>query len=192
VVSPGAELPAAELDSLFIDIALSVVAGNRLDIYRRRNEPAPAGWALDSEGEPTTNPNAPNEGGTYAPLGDYKGSGLAIVLSTITSFLAGAVFDDQRPGPTGCTNHWFAAYDVAQFVDPTRLTSEVRGVRERIQHNPPKRGFERVSAPGDLENDNAREYMREGIPLEQFTLDELEWVAEHTGVRLPFGSNVRS
>ena len=30
--------------------------------------------------------------------------------------------------------------------------------------------------------------MRDGIPIEQFTLDELEWVAEHTGVRLPFGT----
>ena len=64
----------------------------------------------------------------------------------------------------------------------------MRGVRQRIQSNPPRRGFERVYAPGDLENDNARNYTRDGIPIEQFTLDELEWVAEHTGVRLPFGS----
>jgi LDH2 family malate/lactate/ureidoglycolate dehydrogenase len=188
VVAPGTELPAADAESLFIDIALSVVAGNRLDIYRRRNEPIPAGWALDGKGEPTTDPQAANEGGTYAPLGDYKGSGMAIALSAITSFLAGAAFDDQRPGPTGCTNHWFAAYDVAQFTDPERLTSEVRDVRTRIQSNPPRRGFDRVLAPGDLENENARNYARDGIPIEQFTLDELEWVAEHTGVGLPFGS----
>src|SRR5919202_5727002 len=36
VVAPGAELSAAEAESVFIDIALSVVAGNRMDIYRRR------------------------------------------------------------------------------------------------------------------------------------------------------------
>ena len=188
VVSQEGALAPSEADSLFIDIALSVVAGNRLDIFRRRNEPIPNNWALDSDGEPTTNPSAANEGGTYAPLGDYKGSGLAIALAAITSFLSGAAFDDQRPGAYGCTNHWFAAYDVAQFTDPERLTSEVRNVRTRIQQNPPRRGFERVYAPGDLENDNARAYMRDGIPIEQFTLDELEWVAEHTGVRLPFAS----
>jgi LDH2 family malate/lactate/ureidoglycolate dehydrogenase len=49
-----------------------------------------------------------------------------------------------------------------------------------------------VYAPGDLENENARTYMRDGIPLEQFTLDELEWVAEHTGARLPFRSVAHS
>src|SRR6266567_3260990 len=185
VVPPDDGLSAADADSLFLDIALSVVAGNRLDIYRRRDEPIPAGWALDSDGEPTLDPRAANEGGTYAPLGDYKGSGMAIVLAAITSFLAGAAFDDQRSA-LGGTNHWFAAYDVSQFTDPERLSAEVRGVRERIQRNPPRRGFERVYAPGDLENDNARNYARSGIPYEQFTLDELEWVAEHTGARLPW------
>jgi LDH2 family malate/lactate/ureidoglycolate dehydrogenase len=186
VVEPGRSLASGEADSVFIDIALSVVAGNRLDIYRRRGEPIPAGWALDKHGEPTTDPNAPNDGGTYAPVGDYKGSGLAIVLSLITSSLAGAVFDDQRPRPNGTTNHWFAAYDIRQFVDPTQFVDQVKGVRERIQHTPPRAGFERVYAPGDLENEQARRNLRDGIPLEQFTLDELAWVAEHTGVPLPF------
>lgn len=191
-VEEEGNLSAAEAESLFIDIALSVVAGNRLDIYRRRGEPIPEGWALDGDGEPTTDPSAANDGGTYAPLGNYKGSGIAIALAGITAFLAGAAFDDQRPGPTGSTNHWFAAYDVAQFTDVTRLTSEVQQVRERIQQTPPRRGFDRVYAPGDLENENARNYTRDGIPLEQFTLDELDWVAEHTGVRLPFGTSARS
>ncbi len=187
-IAANGETSPAETESLFIDIALSVVAGNRLDIYRRRGEPIPAGWALDQEGEPTTDPRAANEGGTYAPLGDYKGSGMAIALAAITAFLAGAAFDDQRARATGCTNHWFAAYDIAQFTDPQNLAAEVQGVRARIQQNPPRRGFEHVYAPGDLENENARNYFRDGIPIEQFTLDELEWVAEHTGVQLPFSS----
>jgi L-2-hydroxycarboxylate dehydrogenase (NAD+) len=192
VVEPGQSLSAADADSLFLDIALSVVAGNRLDIYRRRGEPIPAGWALDRDGESTTDAQAANEGGTYAPLGDYKGSGMAILLSAITSFLAGAAFDDQRARPTGTTNHWFAAYDVRQFVDPEHLASEVRAVRERVQRNPPRQGFDRVYAPDDIENDNARNYMRDGIPFEQFTLDELAWVAEHTGVPLTFAHAVSS
>ncbi|MDQ6669373.1 MAG: Ldh family oxidoreductase [Chloroflexota bacterium] len=188
VVAPDAALSPAETESMFLDVALSVVAGNRLDIYRRRGEPIPAGWALDRNGEPTTDPVEANQGGTYAPLADYKGSGIAILLSAINSFLAGAAFDDQRPR-TGNTNHWFAAYDIAQFVDPERFTGEVRGVRERVQRNPPRRGFDRVLAPGDLENEKAQLHQREGIPFEQFTLDDLEWIAEHTGVPLKFRSN---
>src|SRR5439155_24449596 len=110
------------------------------------------------------------------------------VLSAINSFLAGAAFDDQR-APTGSTNHWFAAYDIRQFGDPDKFATEVRGVRERVQRNPPRRGFDRGLARGDLENDSAGNYQRAGIPYEQFTLDELDWVAEHTGVPMKFRSN---
>ena len=171
-------------DSVFLDIALSVVAGNRIDIFRRRNEAIPDGWALDKDGNPTTDPLQATDG-TYAPVGDYKGSGMAIVLAMINSLLAGAAFDDQRPGMYGSTNHWFAAYDIAQFTDAATFTEEAQNVRDRIQSNPPRPGFERVYAPGDLENANVRRNLADGIPFEQFTLDELAWVAEHTGVALP-------
>ena len=124
---------------------------------------------------------------TFAPIAEYKGSGLAIVLSAINCFLAGAPFDDQRTATGGgqifgTCSHWFAAYDVAQFVDPEVFTAEVRGLQDRIHGTTPRAGFERVSGPGEIENEKARRYRAEGIPLEQFTLDDLAWVAEHTGV----------
>jgi LDH2 family malate/lactate/ureidoglycolate dehydrogenase len=75
VVSPAEPLPPSEADSVFLDIALSVVAGNRLDIYRRRGEPIPLGWALDRNGEPTTDPNAPRQGGTSAPWASTRAPG---------------------------------------------------------------------------------------------------------------------
>jgi LDH2 family malate/lactate/ureidoglycolate dehydrogenase len=188
VAPADGSLSAAEADSMFIDIALSVVAGNRLDIYRRRGEPLPTtSWALDKNGEPTTDPSARQNGGSFAPVTEYKGSGLAIVLAAVNNFLAGNVFDDQRVRPEGgqifgTCSHWFAAYDVAQFVDASRFVDEVRAVRDRIHATTPRAGFERVYAPGEIENEKARRHAREGIPLEQFTLDELHWVAEHTGI----------
>ena len=123
-VAPRATRSAGRGRAIFLDIALSVVAGNRLDIYQppRRAASRP-GWALDKNGEPTTDANAANDGGTFAPVGDYKGSGMAIMMSMITSFLAGAAFDDVRDGKIGTTNHWFAAYD----VEPVRRSREVRG-----------------------------------------------------------------
>jgi LDH2 family malate/lactate/ureidoglycolate dehydrogenase len=189
VVSPDEPLPQGETDPVFLDIALSVVAGNRLDIYRRRGEDLPPGWALDRDGEPTTNAAARAAGGTFAPVGAYKGSGMAIVLSLINSFLADGPFDDQRQDASGANipgncSHWFAAYDVAQFVDPERFTANVRALQERVRALEPRAGFERVYTPGEIENGLARKHRAEGIPLEQFVLDDLGWVAEHTGTQL--------
>ncbi|MCC6179546.1 MAG: Ldh family oxidoreductase [Chloroflexi bacterium] len=183
-------LPIGDLDPVFLDMALSVVAGNRLDIYARRGEPIPLGWALDSDGNPTTDARARANGGTFAPIADYKGSGLAVMLSLICSFLSGGLFDDQRwsdeaktVAMSGTCSHWFQAFDVKQFTDLEAFTRNVRETRERIRATPPKAGVAQVFAPGDIENDKARRFHKEGIPLEQFTLDDLAWVAEHVGVQ---------
>ncbi|MCC6179547.1 MAG: Ldh family oxidoreductase [Chloroflexi bacterium] len=188
-VDPSTVLPSGEYDPAFLDMALSVVAGNRLDIYRRRGEPIPLGWALDADGNPTTDARARANGGTFAPIADYKGSGLAIMLSLIATFLGSGPFDDRRwddaynRPQAGTTGHWFQAFDVAQFTDLEQFARNVRETRDRIRATPPKAGVEQVFAPGDLENEKARRYHVEGIPLEQFTLDDLAWVAEHVGVQ---------
>jgi L-2-hydroxycarboxylate dehydrogenase (NAD+) len=187
VVSPDDEFLPGETDPVFLDIALSVVAGNRLDIFRRRGDPIPLGWALDKDGQPTTDAAARALGGTFAPIADYKGSGMAIVLSLLTSFLAGGPFDDQRYDQSGAAlrgtcSHWFVAYDIAQFTDLEQFTAQVRATQERVRNTPPRAGVDRVYAPGDIENARARKWRVEGIPLENFVLDDLQWVAEHTGV----------
>jgi len=188
VVDPEKKLPSGDYEPVFLDMALSVVAGNRLDIYRRRGEPIPAGWALDKDGNPTTDPHSVRQGGSLMPIAEYKGSGLAIVLGMMTSFLAGTMFDDEKrdkatgafiPGTTG---HFFTAYDVGQFTDLEQFCKNVREARDRIRSSPPKAGVERVYAPGDLENARAQGYDGEGVPLEQFTLDDLSWVAETVGI----------
>ena len=106
----------------------------------------------------------------------------------MTSFLAGTMFDDLKRDPVtrafipSTTGHFFTAYDVAQFTDLDEFCKNVREARDRIRSSPPKAGVDRVYAPGDLENARARGYDGEGIPLEQFTLDDLAWVAEHVGI----------
>ncbi|MFN8636364.1 MAG: Ldh family oxidoreductase [Chloroflexota bacterium] len=188
VSDPNTKGPASMYEPVFIDMALSVVAGNRLDIYRRRGEPIPEGWAFDKDGMPTTNPHDVRDGGTLAPMQGYKGAGLAVVLGMMTSFLAGSMFDDQKRDPqtgrplSGTTGHFFQAIDIGQFTDVEAFCAAVRSNATRIRTSPPKAGVERTYAPGDIENEKAKRHNSEGVPLEQFTLDDLEWVAEFLGV----------
>jgi LDH2 family malate/lactate/ureidoglycolate dehydrogenase len=105
----------------------------------------------------------------------------------INCFLADTVFDDQRVREDrsqifGTCSHWFAAYDVKQFVDPAVFVEKTRATRDRVRATTPRAGFDKVFAPGDIENEKARRHRAEGIPFEQFTLDDLAWVAEHTGI----------
>lgn len=188
VVDPNVRLPDAEYQPVFLDMALSTVAGNRLDIYRRRGEPIPEGWALDKDGFPTTSAVARNEGGTLTAIAGYKGAGFAVVMSMMTSFLGGSPPDTDRLDPVtrkrlpAHTGHWFQAIDISAMTDLETFTRSAREARERFQASPPREGVERVYAPGDLENEKALAYQAEGVPLEQFTLDDMAWVAELLGI----------
>ena len=95
------ELPPNEAESMFLDIALSVVAGNRLDIYRRRGEPIPAAgrWTRTASRRPIRAP--PTTAARTRRWATTRARAWPSCSSAITSFLAGAAFDDQRPGQTG-------------------------------------------------------------------------------------------
>ncbi len=82
---PGPDGPA-----LTIDQSASVVAKSEVMKRARRGEAIPEGWALDVDGHPTTDPDAAL-GGTMAPLGGYKGVGLALLTEVMAAALTGAM-----------------------------------------------------------------------------------------------------
>ena len=71
--------------------------------------------------------------GLLAPIGQYKGTALAMVMGVLSSMLSGASYGtelgDMEAGPTaGQDGHFVAAIHVAAFEDPTRFRSEERRV----------------------------------------------------------------
>ena len=97
VVDPSNELPAAEYQPVFLDMALSVVAANRLDIYRRRGEPLPDGLGA-RQGRRADRPipsraaRRHDHGGRRATRAPAWRS----CMSMITSFLGGSPPDTDR------------------------------------------------------------------------------------------------
>lgn len=70
--------------ALVFDMASSVVARGHLRQSIREKTPLPAGWALDTDGEPTTDPDAAWEGAVL-PVGGYKGMGIAMLVQTLSN-----------------------------------------------------------------------------------------------------------
>ncbi|MBT6277369.1 MAG: Ldh family oxidoreductase, partial [Chromatiales bacterium] len=71
---------------LVIDMSLSKVARGKVNVAAQRGESIPEGWALDSDGQPTTDPNAALAG-TMLPMGEAKGAQLVLMVE----ILAGAI-----------------------------------------------------------------------------------------------------
>lgn len=74
---------------LVIDLSLSKVARGKVMAASKRGEPIPEGWALDSDGNPTTDAQAALDG-MMIPMGDAKGAALALIVEILAATLTGA------------------------------------------------------------------------------------------------------
>lgn len=87
----AAVFPRRGAPPLTIDLSLSEVARGKLMVAAREGKPIPQGWALDKDGNPTTDPKAGLEG-MMLPAGGVKGAMLALMVELICCALTGAAF----------------------------------------------------------------------------------------------------
>ncbi|WP_424974606.1 Ldh family oxidoreductase [Dinoroseobacter sp. S124A] len=88
---------------LLIDQSASTIAKSEVMKHAREERPIPLGWALDPEGNPTTDP-AIGLKGSMAPSGGYKGVGVAMLVEILAAALSGGQLGiDAAPfsGPVG-------------------------------------------------------------------------------------------
>jgi (2R)-3-sulfolactate dehydrogenase (NADP+) len=90
----AAVFPRRDADPLMIDLSLSEVARGKLMVAAKEGRAIPLGWALDKQGNPTTDPTAGLEG-AMLPIGaasSPKGSMLALIVELLVTALTGAHF----------------------------------------------------------------------------------------------------
>ena len=90
----AAVFPRAVADPLMIDLSLSEVARGKLMVAAKEGKAIPEGWALDAQGQPTTDPKA-GLTGSMLPIGAVsspKGAMLALVVELLVTALIGANF----------------------------------------------------------------------------------------------------
>lgn len=83
--------PRAHDAPLLIDLSLSKVARGKVMVAAKNDEAIPEGWALDKDGQPTTDAKAALEG-TMVPMGDAKGAALVLMVEIFAAALTGANF----------------------------------------------------------------------------------------------------
>lgn len=71
------------------DFATSVAARGEIELHRRAGTRLPEGWAIDRNGQPTTDPQEALDG-AMLPFGGHKGS----AISTMIELLGGAMIGD--------------------------------------------------------------------------------------------------
>lgn len=88
----AAIFPRRLSDPLMLDLSLSEVARGKLMVAAREGRSIPVGWARDSEGQPTTDPQAGMDGMMLALGGGAKGAMLALMVELLVAAVIGAHF----------------------------------------------------------------------------------------------------
>lgn len=146
-----------------LDQSASVVAKSEVILRARRGEPIPEGWALDADGQPTTDPAAALKG-SMLPAGGQKGFGVGLLVEVLASALAGATPSRKASpfsGPVGgppATGQCFIAIDPSAHA--TGFTTCIAGLAAAIE------GQEGARLPGAR-----RMAARERTDSEGVTLD---------------------
>ncbi|HBV00393.1 Ldh family oxidoreductase, partial [Thalassospira lucentensis] len=81
-------------DPIVIDLALSKVARGKIMAAKQKGVSIPGDWAVDTDGNPTTDPVKALEG-TMVPAGGVKGAALAMMVELLAAGLTGAQFGHQ-------------------------------------------------------------------------------------------------
>ena len=179
-------VPSSSGHPVVLDMATSNQARGKIILAAKNNDPIPEGWAITSEGLPTTDAKEALKG-SVLPLGGPKGSGLAIMLDILTGVLTGAEFgarmprmyDDPQPQRVG---HMFSAVSIEAFMPMAEFLSRMDRKEEETREGPPAPGFERVSMPGDGTHERMAAHREGGIPLTDEVYADLLAAAARYGV----------
>lgn len=167
--------PLKEQDPLVVDLSLSRVARGKIMAARQKGEPIPEGWALDREGRATTDPDAALAG-TMVPLGEAKGTALALMVEFLAAGLIGAnyayeasSFFDAEGAPPG-VGQTIIAISPDSFGDADAV-ARFSELAERVSTDPGARlpGRRRQALRG-----NAK---RSGIAADAALIADIEKIA---------------
>ena len=180
-------VPAKRRRPALLDMATSVVAQGKVLLAIDKGTSIPAGWALDTDGSPTTDPH---QARIMLPFGGYKGSDLALLFECLTSMLAGdpqavPLLRAQGQEPRHRQTSVLAALDIAAFTDVERYREQVDDLLAGVKGLPRADGVDAILVPGEPEDATHDERARNGIPLPPGTVRKLESVASRFGVELP-------
>jgi len=190
--------PADPVDFLY-DAATTVVTRGKVEVYNKNEKPLPDGWAVDTDGHPSSNAgeiinNIINKlGGGISPLGgseelhgSHKGYGLGIIVDIFTGILSSGATSNHANVTEGLNDiaHFFMAVDYNLFGDKKIIKERFSGFLQELRESPKADGKERIYTHGEKESESKKQKMSDGIPIGDKTLAEMKMIAESQNIKM--------
>jgi LDH2 family malate/lactate/ureidoglycolate dehydrogenase len=181
--------PAGRHPPMILDMANTMVARGKIFLARQKGQPIPDNWAMDAEGNRTTDPVKALEG-VILPMAEHKGYGIALMMDVLSGVLSGSgiltevnsPFKTDKPSRSG---HFFLALNITAFCPLEIFEARMEEMIREIKAVPLAPGFEEILYPGELEARNEARHAREGLDLPEKSWADLGAEADKLGVAWP-------
>lgn len=183
-------VPTGSTPVVSMDMATSVVAKGKVNLYDKLGKKIPEGWIIDKDGNPTTDPKDVVEG-ALLPFGGPKGYCISYIIDLLASGLSGASncrsitsFYNSKPEDKGFQNvgYFMGVIDVNHFVDIDIFKSRADSTYKEFKECPPMKGFKEVMSPGEIEDKKGIESINEGIEISDVIINEIKETAKNAGI----------
>lgn len=172
----AAVFPRQGAKPVTIDLSLSEVARGKLMVAAKKGEPIPLGWALDAQGNPTTDPAKGLEG-SMLPAGGTKGAMLALIVELLVTALTGSQFGAEadsffvKEGNQPKLGQVFIAIDPGALAGSATYVERVEALICAMLVD------DGVRVPGYRRFDLADQAIRQGIEVTEATLAPVRAIA---------------
>ena len=188
-------MPAEPVPFSF-DSATTVVPRGKLEVYAKRGNTIPEGWALDENGHPC-NESARvlsniihKTGGGILPLGGageltsgHKGYGFALICEICTAILSSGTTSNYIYKTPHRSNiaHFFMAVDYGMFGEKKDIEAALSKYLQELRDAAKAEGQERIFTHGEKALIARDRVLKDGIPLNDKTWSEMQMIGEYTG-----------
>lgn len=179
--------PVGDGDPIVFDMACSVAARGHILLAARDGRPIPDDWAVDADGQPTTDPARALKG-ALRPAGHYKGVGIAMMIECLAGAFA-ATADSliaacQPLSATGVSGRQSGFLWVARPGAFTQREAFEAYMGHWVAHYRDAAG-EQAHLPGERGARGEREAERDGLVLERALVESLVELGRRVGCPWP-------
>src|SRR5205085_6415996 len=137
---------------------------------QKKGQPIPQGWALDPEGNPTTDASQALAG-TVLTMAGHKGYALAMMVESLSSVLSGAAIGSaigsmyknmDRKQDVG---HFFCLLDIDAFMDVAEFKQRMDETIDAIKACSKRPGVDEILIPGERSHRTMQKNLRDGLKI---------------------------
>ncbi len=163
-------------DQILFDMATTVQAWGKVLHARSKNEPISDTWAVDKNGEPTTDPFKVN---ALLPIAGPKGYGLMMMVDVLSGILLGLPFGNKVSSMyEDLTEHrnlgqLHIVINPEVFTGLSSFKQNITDTMAELNSIKPAPGFKQVSYPGQRSAAREKENEKNGIDIVDAVYDYL-------------------